>query len=506
MPTRPNLVPSRSWPRSTRTRTRTGRTHGAVLPLEMSVPAQAGLPAAQLGGPLRAGEPQLLDRTVLRYGIRPLLLAGDLSSVVLAVAVLGRTGTQAFAAGLILLVLLFQRRLHEGRLTLSLLDDAPLLVGRSLAAFSLVLAAGVVLREPALGDRDGLVVLLFQVPCLLVIRLLSYNAIRSVRRRGAVKHPTLVLGAGRVGGQLTRSLLDHPEYGLRPVGMLDDHPLLTEQERPVPLLGSLADLTKVLVEFRIRNVVVAFGGSPETALIDLIRICERFDCEILSVPRLFEMQHTTRDMETVWGVPLVRLRRAAFRRPSWKLKRAFDVVLSGSALILLTPVLALCALAVRWETGPGVLFRQTRIGMDGRPFEVLKFRTLRPVDVDESATRWNISHDDRLGRVGKLLRTSSLDELPQLWNILRGDMTLVGPRPERPHFVAEFSAAHARYPARHRVPAGLTGWAQVHGLRGDTSIADRARFDNYYIENWTLWGDVTILLRTLSATLLHRGS
>jgi lipopolysaccharide/colanic/teichoic acid biosynthesis glycosyltransferase len=139
-------------------------------------------------------------------------------------------------------------------------------------------------------------------------------------------------------------------------------------------------------------------------------------------------------------------------------------------------------------------------------FSLLKFRSLRPVDETESQTQWNVSHDSRLGPVGRLLRITSLDELPQLWNIIRGDMSLVGPRPERPHFVVQFDGLYRGYSSRHRVPSGLTGWAQVHGLRGDTSIEDRARFDNFYIENWSLWLDLKILLRTAVSVVKSPGS
>jgi exopolysaccharide biosynthesis polyprenyl glycosylphosphotransferase len=188
------------------------------------------------------------------------------------------------------------------------------------------------------------------------------------------------------------------------------------------------------------------------------------------------------------------------------LKRVFDVVVSGIALLILAPVMLACALAVRLEGGRGVLFRQERVGLDGRPFELLKFRSLRPADDDESRTRWNVANDHRMGRVGRFLRQTSLDELPQLLNILRGDMSLVGPRPERPHFVHEFTREFPRYAARHRVPAGLTGLAQVHGLRGDTSIEERAQFDNAYIETWSLWSDVKIMLRTAWAVVRGTGS
>jgi hypothetical protein len=155
----------------------------------------------------------------------------------------------------------------------------------------------------------------------------------------------------------------------------------------------------------------------------------------------------------------------------------------------------------RWRAGAMVeiefrIFRQERIGLNGRRFEVLKFRSMRPVNEQESQTNWSIAHDNRVGPVGRFIRKTSIDELPQLWNILRGEMTVVGPRPERPFFVEQFSAEHPEYAMRHRVPVGLTGLAQVSGLRGDTSISDRARFDNYYVENWSLWLDVKVVLRT----------
>ncbi|MEU8963879.1 sugar transferase, partial [Streptomyces sp. NPDC048491] len=176
------------------------------------------------------------------------------------------------------------------------------------------------------------------------------------------------------------------------------------------------------------------------------------------------------------------------------------------ALLLASPVLAVCALVLRRSDGPGVLFRQERIGAGGRAFTLLKFRTLRPDTAHEAATRWNIADDTRMSRAGNFMRRTSLDELPQLWNVIRGDMSLVGPRPERPFFVAQFSQAHPGYAARHRMPVGLTGLAQVQGLRGDTSIEDRARYDNYYIDHWSLWQDLCILLRTAVCLVRPTGS
>jgi exopolysaccharide biosynthesis polyprenyl glycosylphosphotransferase len=187
------------------------------------------------------------------------------------------------------------------------------------------------------------------------------------------------------------------------------------------------------------------------------------------------------------------------------IKRSIDCLFAATALAALSPLLLVCAIAVYLEGGRGIFFRQPRIGRFGRQFDVIKFRSMRPRHEAESATTWSVANDPRVGPVGRFMRRTSLDELPQLWNILRGDMTLVGPRPERPFFVEKFAAEHPHYMHRHRVPAGLTGLAQVSGLRGDTSISDRARFDNYYIENWSPWLDFKVIVRTVAEVLRGGG-
>lgn len=183
-------------------------------------------------------------------------------------------------------------------------------------------------------------------------------------------------------------------------------------------------------------------------------------------------------------------------------KRSIDILGALIGLVLTLPVLLAVALAVRVEGGPGVIFRQQRVGMNGRIFTLYKLRSLKPV-ADEGDVRWNIDNDARLGRVGKFIRSTSLDELPQLMNVLVGDMSLVGPRPERPFFVDEFSASIPGYAQRHRVPVGLTGLAVVNGLRGDTSIPDRARVDNEYADTWSLWLDISIMLKTARYLISH---
>ncbi len=442
----------------------------------------------------------------LRRGVGPYLVLADVVAFAAATAITLPGSLTAHSLSLAFLLLVFWRAgLYRSRLTLSLLDDLPYVLAAVIVAWTFKVAAFSVVSgvDPPGRQVVHTVVLLAAV---LVVRLVAYRVVHTARCRGFVRHRTLVVGAGQVGVRVATTLLERHNYGLDPIGFLDaETPADDAALLPLPLLGGYGRLARVIPEQAVRDVIVAYGGVDEDELVDILRTCDRLDVEVFIVPRLFELHDSNRYTDEIWGIPLVRRRRSVYRSPWWRAKRLVDAVVAAVSLLLLTPVLAACALAVRLEGGPGIIFRQERVGLDGRPFQVLKFRSLKPVDEGESRTQWNIKHDDRLGPVGRFLRASSLDELPQLWNILRGDMSLVGPRPERPHFVDQFSAHIPRYTARHRVPAGLTGWAQSHGLRGDTSIEDRARFDNYYIENWSPWLDVKIVLKTVGQVLRRQG-
>lgn len=477
-----------------------------TLPPEVvgTQPAHRGTPPAQRAPePSRPVRPRQQRRPSHWHRV-PYALA-VLDCVVLAVA-LWVADVSAKVAALqvvVTLALLAQGRLYRRRVVLSAVDDLPALATRSFAG-----AALVVTLEAAMSGGPGrapLVATGIVVAVGFGVRSLAYAVVRTLRRSGRVAHPTLVVGGGTVAARLVQGLLEHPEYGLRPVGFLDDDPLLDPREWPVPHLGSTHDLPQVLDRQRIDDVVVAYGSTPEHEVVDVLRGCARRSCEIFLVPRLFELHAVPGQSETVWGLPLVRLRRGPFRSASWQAKRAFDILAAGSALAVLAPLMALVAAAVKWEIRGQVLFRQERVGLDGRPFTLLKFCSLRPADPGESAVNWNVGHDHRVGPIGKFLRRTSIDELPQLWNILRGDMSVVGPRPERPYFVERFGELYPRYHARHRVPVGLTGLAQVNGLRGDTSIGDRVTFDNHYIETWSFWQDIKIILQTCSQVVRAAG-
>jgi exopolysaccharide biosynthesis polyprenyl glycosylphosphotransferase len=468
-----------------------GTIDGPVPPFE-ALPAQSARP--------HWWTPLLWD------GIRPLVLAGDVVAGVSAILLTGielRLGL-TFCATLIA----FQGTvgLYKSRLSLNILDDLPRMLTTSMLALSVTALAASFLGGPLTLHRDWVLFAATATTLLAASRVVNYGVVRRMRASRLVAHRTLVVGAGGIGRDIAENLLDHPEYGLDPIGFLESPRPGQNGRLPLPLLGQPQDLPVLLRDASLRAVVLAYGRMPERDLVELIRTSHRARCDVFVVPRLYEIHNVSHDMESVWGTPLVRLRRAAHHRVDWPMKRCIDIAFSLVALLFAAPVMLLCALAVYREGGPGVIFRQERVGCDGRRFMVMKFRTLRPVDDQESQTHWNVAHDDRLGRVGRLLRKTSLDELPQLLNVLRGDMSLVGPRPERPHFVEEFQNLYPSYRARERVPCGLTGWAQIHGLRGDTSISDRARFDNFYIENWSLWLDIKIMLRTTVALVRSPGA
>ncbi|MBC6448849.1 sugar transferase [Actinokineospora xionganensis] len=432
-------------------------------------------------------------------GVAVLLVVVDVVALVAASVTVTLDLAWTFALAGALLTFRGSSRLYRRRLRLSWLHELPRSAMATATVFATLTCAALILgvSTPATATAQWavLVFVAYSEPARAGVFALG----RWCRRRFDRCDRSLVVGAGKVGADLVRAMLDHPEFGLRPVGCLDTGPV--PAALPVELLDE--DLAEAITRLRVGTVVLAFSHR-DSPLVEAAITAHRLGCNTLVVPRMYELHADGPDIERVRSYPLMRLGTAPTSRPSWWVKRAFDLVVAGVALILLAPVMALCALAVLVESGRPVLFRQVRVGMDDETFVLYKIRTVRMRGDDDSQIRWSVEGDTRVGPVGRFLRRTALDELPQLWNIIRGEMSVVGPRPERPGFVREFSAIHELYWARHRVPTGLTGLAQVHGLRGDTSIGDRCRYDNYYIANWSLWLDLKILLMTVGELVCRR--
>jgi exopolysaccharide biosynthesis polyprenyl glycosylphosphotransferase len=336
---------------------------------------------------------------------------------------------------------------------------------------------------------------------------------RRARQERIVAQRTLIVGAGRIGAQVERRLDERPELGLEPIGYVDAFPPSDEQVpgRRAPVLGSPDELESIVQRTGAEHVVLAFLSSrgSDAHLVPIVRRCDELGLQVSLVPRLFESINVRAEIEHIGGMPLFRLRTVRPNGWQFAVKHALDRVTAAILLLLLGPLVLVSTIAVKLSSRGPVFFRQRRVGRDGRPFDLLKFRSMRsPGDsrgesvsapLPDDTAPGGVEGADRRTAVGRLMRRLSIDELPQLFNVLRGDMSLVGPRPERPEFVELFERRVSRYEDRHRVKSGITGWAQVHGLRGKTSLSDRIEWDNYYIENWSLKLDLKILLLTIAA-------
>lgn len=331
---------------------------------------------------------------------------------------------------------------------------------------------------------------------------------RQARRSGAASLPALIVGAGQVGTQIEHRLSAQPELGLRVVGYVDADPVPGEMvpERHAPVLGPPEEFAEIAQETGAEHVILTFTSSPDYVLMPLIRACEDRGLHVWLVPRLFESVNLRVSLDNIGPLPLVGLEWVDPKGWQFKIKHAIDRIVSGLLLLLLAPLLVSIALAVKLTSRGPVLFRQRRIGRDGQRFDMLKFRSMRMQEA-KTSTDWikpdmapgGVEGDDRRTAIGAFIRRYSLDELPQLLNVLRGEMSLIGPRPERPEFVELFDERVRRYSDRHRVKSGVTGLAQVNGFRGQTSLPERVELDNFYIQNWSMWLDLKILLRTFAA-------
>jgi exopolysaccharide biosynthesis polyprenyl glycosylphosphotransferase len=374
----------------------------------------------------------------------------------------------------------------------------------------------VVLAVTALTHQpDGFADLLaltgaFGAAAVAAARLGLGVARRRARVHGVSGKRAVIVGAGYIGAQLERRLLERPSLGLRPVGFVDGDPapaFLHGDAGHGPVLGAPDDLEAIVTETGAQHVIIAFSSAPDSTIGPLVRRCEQLGLEVSVVPRLFENVNDRQWVEHVGGMPLCGLRTENPRSWKYSVKHGLDRLVAGGALIVAAPLFAGVALAVRLSSPGPIFFRQRRVGRDGQNFDILKFRSMRVAPhtpdaelagrlVAAGAAPGGVEGFDRRTRVGTFIRRTSLDEIPQLLNIVRGHMSLVGPRPERPEFVELFGPNVQRYGDRHRVKSGLTGWAQVHGLRGQTSLAERVEWDNWYIQNWSLWLDLKIVLMT----------
>src|SRR6202171_196887 len=332
------------------------------------------------------------------------------------------------------------------------------------------------------------------------------EVLQAMRRRGYNLRFILVLGAGRLARQVLEQIDLHRELGFRPVGCLSvTRKRVGTSVAGVEVIGTIRDLRRALEQRAVDQVLVALPSRSMHHLPRIMDVCADTTVDVKLVPDVYQYATLFGGLEEFGGLPIVNLQSTGVLGINALAKRAFDLVLSSLLLLLLSPLLLAIAAVVKATSKGPVLYAQERVGLDGKAFRMLKFRTMQ-TDAEAKGPRYAEDRDPRVTRIGSWLRRSSIDELPQLWNVLLGDMSLVGPRPERPVFIDQFRRRIPRYQLRHMVKSGMTGWAQIHGLRGNTSIQKRVEYDLYYIEHWSLLLDLKILARTLAFGFLSRNA
>ena len=397
---------------------------------------------------------------------------------------------------------LYQVRRHRSRTE----EGIAVLVATGLATL-LMMGIATFYRD---FSYSRLVLLLFFVADILFVfagRTAIRRYLEEAWRHGFGVRNVLVVGAGRLGRAVVDKLAEHPEAGLRVVALADDDPAkLAAAYRGVPVLGRTSEASRIAEARGVDTVFLALPLEAHRTMLAALKDVARTVPDVRVVPDL--LQHITfrAAVEDLDGLPVVHLTQVPLTGWMSLVKRSVDLTVAFVALVLLSPLFAAIAIAIRLEDRGRVFYRQERMGLDGRPFAIVKFRSMHSDAEDDSGPTWALPQDPRRTRVGRYLRRWSLDELPQLINVLRGEMSLVGPRPERPEFVREFREKFPQYMLRHRVRSGMTGWAQVHGWRGNTSLTKRIEYDLFYIENWSFSLDAKILLMTLRYGFTHRNA
>ena len=373
-----------------------------------------------------------------------------------------------------------------------------------------VVFSGVLLWvRPGTGDvlYSRATLLIFMVCAMLFValgRAVVRAAVEQRHRAGRDLDRVLIAGNGDLARAVADRMKAHGELGFRIVGYLRNG---DPSEIPgLECLGSIDDADRVIREHAIDHVFVALPHASSEATVALLDRLVRNTVSIHVVPDLLQFMVLRSRVEDIDGLPTINLTETRLEGWSLLVKRGFDLLGAAVALLVLSPVMIAVAIAIWLEDRGPILYRQIRMGLDGKPFEIFKFRSMSVEAEAQTGAKWAEKDDPRRTRVGRLIRAWSLDELPQLFNVLLGDMSLVGPRPERPQFVEQFRAEFPHYMLRHKVRAGITGWAQVHGWRGNTSIRMRIEHDLYYIENWSLMLDVKILFMTLIHGLRHENA
>ena len=408
----------------------------------------------------------------------------------------------AFSSALLLLSFFFQH-MYQRRRPIAHLDESYRIVSLTTLSFLLSIAIIALLwRDFAYHRMFVALAWLFASGLLVIGRMVHARVQWRAQAQGIGDDRVLLVGAGEVGRMILHKIITNPKLGFQVVGIIDNGNRRSVLN--VPVVGAIADTPRVIEEYAVDEVIIGLPESSHQEIVGIISLCEREKVGIRVFPDVFQIMASEVTIGDLGGLPLLTMRDVALQGWRLTLKRGMDILISGLGLIVLSPFMLFVALLIKLDSPGAVFYSQERMGLDARPFRMIKFRSMRQ-DAEQQGPGWTTEDDPRRTKLGTLMRRFNIDELPQLINVLVGDMSLVGPRPERPVYVEQFRQQIPRYMDRHREKAGMTGWAQVNGLRGDTSIAERTKYDLWYIENWSLTLDIKIILRTIVQIIADSG-
>lgn len=338
-------------------------------------------------------------------------------------------------------------------------------------------------------------------------RIVLRKGLQTMRRKGYNLKHILLVGYSRAAEEYIRRILDNPQWGYVVCGILDEHVPAGTLYKGVKVLGTIGNLEFILPENKLDEIAITLSLKDYDYLEEIVSICEKSGVHTKFIPDYNSLIPTKPYTEDLMGLPVINIRHVPLTNTgNMMTKRIIDIIGALFGIVLTSPIMLISAILVKCTSRGPIIFKQERVGLHNKPFYMYKFRSMEIQNAKEEKKAWTVKNDPRVTGIGKFLRKTSLDELPQMFNILKGDMSLVGPRPERPHFVDKFKEEIPRYMVKHQVRPGLTGWAQVNGLRGDTSIRKRIEYDIYYIENWTLGFDIKIIVMTFFTGFINKNA
>jgi exopolysaccharide biosynthesis polyprenyl glycosylphosphotransferase len=439
----------------------------------------------------------LLAATDGEMSLLAFYLAYRLRALTMGEAKIGPFGDYVALAGLQLfstLIVFFFYKFYHRRRGNATIDEFYQIFGAVSVATLLSIAFLSLVLKDSLEYQRSMILYAWAFALLTITagRFFYNRWLRLMQKRGQGLDQVLIVGTGEIGRTILQTIQHQPGLGYQVVGFVDsDHE--AEHVMDIPVLGTINDLPDVIEYHNVSEVIIGLPEATHQELVGIISQCEREKVSIRVFPDVFQIMASEVTIGDLGGLPLLTVRDVALRGWKLTLKRTVDVMVSSILLLILSPLMLLMAVLVKLDSPGPALFIQERMGLDAKPFPMIKFRSMRR-DAEAHGPGWTVQNDPRRTRIGTFIRRTSIDELPQLINVLMGDMSLVGPRPEQPTYVEQFRQSIPRYMDRHREKAGMTGWAQVNGLRGDSSILERTKYDLWYIENWSLWLDFKILV------------